>query len=200
MEEPKTRSGAWLVLKWMVLLTLNIAVVVLIPILFLYTQSAPVTPEGLAGLEYFSGCDILTVAGRRLETDSAGNTGYTGDSLDSWVLYENSAGEVRAVCLEWDLIAPRYRVRKSTDTLIPAGEEKYSFHVVGLGSVQNVTVSNHSRLQLADSGGEQRRKLAKMGYCAGVAALLALEFGAVKLVRRARRNRLPEPLGEYPSE
>lgn len=200
MEQPKTRSGAWLAVKWMVLLTLNVAVVVLIPILFLYTLSAPVTPEGLADLDYFRGCDVLAVAGRRLETDSAGNTGYTGDSLDSWVLYENSAGEVRAVCLEWDLIAPRYRIRKETDTLIPAGEEKYSFDVVGLGSVQKVTVSDHSQLQIADSGGEQRRKLAKMGYCAGVVVLLAMEFGAVKLVRRARRNRLPEPLGEYTSE
>ena len=104
MEQTQKHGAAGLVLKWILLIAADIAVVVLIPILFVYTQSAPVTPEGLAGLDYFSGCEITAIAGRYTRED--GTLDIRGSDADSWVLYENSAGEVRAVCLEWDLGHP----------------------------------------------------------------------------------------------
>ena len=90
MEQTKKSSAAGLVLKWILLIAADIAVVVLIPILFVYTQSAPVTPEGLAGLDYFSGCEITAIAGRYTRED--GTLDIRGSGADSWVLYENSAG------------------------------------------------------------------------------------------------------------
>ena len=44
MEQTQKHGAAGLVLKWILLIAADIAVVVLIPILFVYTQSAPVTP------------------------------------------------------------------------------------------------------------------------------------------------------------
>lgn len=188
MEQTKKHSAAGLVLKWILLIAADIAVVVLIPILFVYTQSAPVTVEGLAELDYFRDCDILMVAGRRLETDSAGNTGYTGDSLDSWVLYENSAGEVRAVCLEWDLVAPRYRVKADTDTLIPADEDPYTFITGGIFTKQQVTVTGQKTVETNVFYYSDIRRLAKTVYGAGVAVLLLAEFAVGKAIQKKKNK------------
>lgn len=186
MEQTKKRSAAGLVLKWILLIAADIAVVVLIPILFVYTQSAPVTPEGLAGLEYFSGCEITAIAGRYTREDGTLDT--RGSDADSWVLYQNSAGEVRAVCLEWDLAAPRYRVKADTDTLIPADEDPYTFTTGGILTKQQVTVTGQNSLQTDNFHYSDRRKLVQTAYGAGVAVLLLAEFAVGKAMQKKKNK------------
>lgn len=185
MEQTKKRSAAGLVLKWILLIAADIAVVVLIPILFVYTQSAPVTPEGLAGLEYFSGCEITAIAGRYTREDGTLDT--RGSDADSWVLYQNSAGEVRAVCLEWDLVAPRYRVKADTDTLIPADEDPYTFTTGGTLTKQQVTVTGQKTIQANTFAYSPRKRLVQTAYGAGVAVLLLAEFAVGKAMQKKEK-------------
>lgn len=186
MEQTQKSSAAGLVLKWILLIAADIAVVVLIPILFVYTQSAPVTPEGLAGLEYFSGCEITAIAGRYTRED--GTLDIRGSGADSWVLYENSAGEVRAVCLEWDLVAPRYRVKADTDTLIPADEDPYTFIAGGISTKQQVTVTGQKTVETDVLYYSDSRRLAKTVYGAGVAVLLLAEFAVGKAIQKKKNK------------
>ena len=187
MEQTQKHGAAGLVLKWILLIAADIAVVVLIPILFVYTQSAPVTPEGLAGLDYFSGCEITAIAGRYTRED--GTLDIRGSDADSWVLYENSAGEVRAVCLEWDLVAPRYRVKADTDTLIPADEDPYTFITGGIFTKQQVTVTGQKTVETDVFHYSDSRRLAKTAYGAGVAVLLLAEFAVGKAIQKKKNKR-----------
>ena len=186
MEQTQKHGAAGLVLKWILLIAADIAVVVLIPILFVYTQSAPVTPEGLAGLDYFSGCEITAIAGRYTREDGTLDT--RGSGADSWVLYENSAGEVRAVCLEWDLVAPRYRVKADTDTLIPADEDPYTFITGGIFTKQQVTVTGQKTVETDVFHYSDSRRLAKTVYGAGVAVLLLAEFAVGKAIQKKKNK------------
>ena len=186
MADIKTKSPVGKALKWALLLVLNMAVVAAAAVLFFYPLSAPVTQEGLAGLDYFSGCEIRAITGRYTREDGTLDT--RGGGAGSWVLYENSAGEVRAVYLEWDLVFPRYRIQANTDTLIPAGESSYTFTTPGFWSVQTVVVREQKTMEITSDTFQQRRGQVAISYGLYVLVLLGLEFRVADLVRWLRRK------------
>lgn len=112
-----------LILRWPLLALANFLLVLAFQALFIHTHPAPLTPDRLEALPYFSNCDVRSIAGAM--PTQAGL--MRGQSDPSWVLYRNSAGETRAVRIEWNLLLPRYKIEKGTDTLIPDDVEVYTF-------------------------------------------------------------------------
>ena len=101
-----------LILRWPLLALANFLLVLAFQALFIHTHPAPLTPDRLEALPYFSNCDVRSIAGAM--PTQAGL--MRGQSDPSWVLYRNSAGETHAVRIEWNLLLPRYKIEKGTDT------------------------------------------------------------------------------------
>lgn len=112
----------WHILIWLILYLANLLAALAFQYFFIHTYSAPLTAESLGSISYFNGCEILDISGEGVPDNS-----LIGKSSPDWILYKNQAGETRAVRIEWNLYMPRFRIEKNSDTLIPNGEESYTF-------------------------------------------------------------------------
>jgi len=132
---------------------------------FIHTYSAPLTAENLGSISYFNGCEILDISGEGVPDNS-----LIGKSSPDWILYKNHAGETHAVRIEWNLYMPRFRIEKNSDTLIPNGEERYTFSMRDFLGKNEVTVENQEAIvQLRWSG-----LVRQQGYIQGIHMLTAL--------------------------
>lgn len=163
----------------------SLLLVVALRTVFLYTHTAPLTPERLQELPYFRGSEVLEIAGTPME-----ETRPIGGKTDpNWVLYRTAEGETHAVRLEWDLYLPRFRVEKGTDTLIPAEEVSYTFTARDFLGTNTLTVRQQTWITKFDRTGAVRQQstiqtmtmLWALGLLVAVAAVC-------RLVRKARRT------------
>ena len=161
----------------------SLLLVVALRTVFLYTHTAPLTPERLQELPYFRGSEVLEIAGTPME-----ETRPIGGKTDpNWVLYRTAEGETHAVRLEWDLYLPRFRVEKGTDTLIPAEEVSYTFTARDYLGTNTLTVRQQTWITKFDRTGAYRQQstiqtmtmLWALGLLVAVAAVC-------RLVRKAR--------------
>ena len=58
-------AGPLAALRWILLVPVNLALIVAFQAFFIHTHDAPLTPESVAALPEFAGCEILDIAGRR---------------------------------------------------------------------------------------------------------------------------------------
>lgn len=172
MQDQSPWPAFWNRLKWVLLFLLNLAVLVAIPPLFLYTISQPPTAENLAAMPYFAGSTVLDVAGYG---GSEAPLDFS-DSKVNWVLYETGAGETRLVRLAWDRFFPRYRIQAGQDMALPTQEDPCTLTVqVGLRQ-EKITVTDQSRITHFYTGTASTfRELYKTLYLAGAALLLLPE-------------------------
>lgn len=170
---------------WLLLLVpVNLVLILAVQVLFIHTHDAPLTPESVAALPEFAGCEILDVAGPHVETSD-----MMGAIDPGWVLYRNAAGETRAVRVNWSLILPRYRIEKNKDFLIPADETPYTFTTPDFPGEDTVTVTQGQYLaEVSSTGYFYRRELTMTLYVLlGVGLLLA--EAAVYYFLRSRKRR-----------
>lgn len=170
---------------WLLLLVpINFVLILAFQAFFIHTHAAPLTPESVAELPEFAGCEILDVAGPLVEAGSR-----MGSVDPGWVLYRNAAGETRAVRVEWNYALPRYRIEKSKDFLIPAGESPYTFTTPNFPGEDTVTVTQGQHLaETYSSGYFNRQELSMTAYILLDAGMLLVE-AAVYYFLRDRRNR-----------
>ena len=157
--------------------------VVALRTVFLYTHTAPLTPERLQELPYFRGSEVLEIAGTPME-----ETRPIGGKTDpNWVLYRTAEGETHAVRLEWDLYLPRFRVEKGTDTLIPAEEVSYTFTARDFLGTNTLTVRQQTWITKFDRTGRQQSTIQTMTMLWALGLLVAVA-AVCRLVRKARRT------------
>ena len=175
-------AGPLTTLRWILVVPINLALVLLFQALLIHTHPAPLTPERAAALPEFSGCEILDIAGPEVEADSIlGSTGR------SWVLYRMESGETHAVRVEWNMFLPRYRVETGVDFLIPAGESSYTFTARDFLGQNTVTVENGDTLTRNGSTGAVRQQTYIMWtYVLWVLGLFLAEAGVIYLIRGRR--------------
>ena len=118
----------------------NFLLVLAFQALFIHTHPAPLTPDRLEALPYFSNCDVRSIAGTMPNLTGLGR----GKADPNWTLDRVFAGETRAVRIEWNLLLPRYKIEKGTDTLIPDDVEVYTFTKRDFLGKSEVTVSGQS--------------------------------------------------------
>ena len=82
-------AGPLAALRWILLVPVNLALIVAFQAFFIHTHAAPLTPESVAALPEFAGCEILDIAGPEVDADS-----LRGTTTPSWVLYRNAAGDL----------------------------------------------------------------------------------------------------------
>ena len=168
-------AGPLAALRWILLVPVNLALIVAFQAFFIHTHAAPLTPESVAALPEFAGCEILDIAGPEVDADS-----LRGTTAPSWVLYRNAAGETHVVRVEWSLPLPRYRIEKNVDFLIPDGD--------WLGQ-DNVTVENGQTITgWGTTGAVRQTSDAVRNYVLLTLGLFLLE-AAVYYFLRDRRNR-----------
>lgn len=177
-------AGPLAALRWILLVPVNLALIVAFQAFFIHTHAAPLTPESVAALPEFAGCEILDVAGPEVDADSLGGT-----TTPSWVLYRNAAGETHVVRVEWSLPLPRYRIEKNVDFLIPDGESPYTLTARNWLGQDNVTVENGQTItRWGTTGAVRQTSDAVRNYVLLTLGLFLLE-AAVYYFLRDRRNR-----------
>lgn len=182
-----------LILRWPLLALANFLLVLAFQALFIHTHPAPLTPDRLEALPYFSNCDVRSIAGAM--PTQAGL--MRGQSDPNWVLYRNSAGETRAVRIEWNLLLPRYKIEKGTDTLIPDDVEVYTFTKRDFLGKSEVTVSGQSFFSGVGSTGLFRQQGDIMTtYVLWTLGLMLLESAVKYQVEKKRKPRPAAPAGQ----
>ena len=163
----------------------SLLLVVALRTVFLYTHTAPLTPERLQELPYFRGSEVLEIAGTPMEETSP----IGGKTDPNWVLYRTAEGETHAVRLEWDLYLPRFRVEKGTDTLIPAEEVSYTFTARDYLGTNTLTVRQQTWITKFDRTGvvRQQSTIQTMTMLWALGLLVAVA-AVCRLVRKARRT------------
>ena len=63
-------AGPLAALRWILLVPVNLALIVAFQAFFIHTHAAPLTPESVAALPEFAGCEILDIAGPEVDADS----------------------------------------------------------------------------------------------------------------------------------
>lgn len=178
-------AGPLAALRWILLVPVNLALIVAFQAFFIHTHAAPLTPESVAELPEFAGCEILDVAGPLVEAGSR-----MGSVDPGWVLYRNAAGETRAVRVEWNYALPRYRIEKNVDFLIPAGESPYTFTTPNFPGEDTVTVTQGQHLaETYSSGNFNRQQLSMTAYILLDAGLFLLEAAVYYFLRGRRRGK-----------
>lgn len=170
---------------WLLLLVpINFVLILAFQAFFIHTHAAPLTPESVAALPEFAGCEILDIAGLEVDANS-----LRGTTTPSWVLYRNAAGETHVVRVEWSLPLPRYRIEKNVDFLIPDGESPYTLTARNWLGQDNVTVENGQTITRSGTTGAVRQTSdAVRNYVLLTLGLFLLE-AAVYYFLRDRRNR-----------
>ena len=62
-------AGPLAALRWILLVPVNLALIVAFQAFFIHTHAAPLTPESVAALPEFAGCEILDIAGPEVDED-----------------------------------------------------------------------------------------------------------------------------------
>ena len=186
MKEHKRKEagplGPLSILRWVLLAPINLILILMFQALFVHTQAAPLTPERLATLPVFSGCEILDIAGPKgMDNDTLGANDR------SWILYRNAAEETHVVRVEWNMILPRYRIETSVDFLIPAEESSYTVTARDLLGETRVIVENGQNFtNYGYSGGVRQQDSIIRRYVLVALGLILIEAGIYNLIRKAR--------------
>lgn len=178
-------AGPLAALRWILLVPVNLALIVAFQAFFIHTHAAPLTPESVAALPEFAGCEILDIAGPEVDADS-----LRGTTAPSWVLYRNAAGETHVVRVEWSLPLPRYRIEKNVDFLIPDGESPYTLTARNWLGQDNVTVENGQTITRSGTTGAVRQTSdAVRNYVLLTLGLFLLEAAVYYFLRGRRRGK-----------
>lgn len=177
--------GPLSILRWVLLAPINLILILMFQALFVHTQAAPLTPERLATLPVFSGCEILDIAGPEIGADD-----ILGSTERSWILYRNAAEETHVVRVEWNMILPRYRIETNVDFLIPAEESSYTVTARDFLGRNTVTVENGQAIANNEySGVFRQQNNIMMGYVLAALALILVEAAVCHLVQKGRMNK-----------
>ncbi len=175
----------WYILVWLVLYLVNLILVIAFQYFFIHTYSAPLTAEHLTQIPYFSGCKILDIAGTLPDESS-----LKGKSDPNWILYEDNTGVVRAVRAEWNLYVPRFRIEKSSDTLIADEDKSYTFSARDFLGTNKVVVENRNVIASFESAGAYRQQsYIQTAHILTAFALLLLEGALMLCVEKRTKKR-----------
>ena len=129
--------------------------------------------------------EILDIAGTLPDESS-----LKGKSDPNWILYEDNTGVVRAVRAEWNLYVPRFRIEKSSDTLIADEDKSYTFSARDFLGTNKVVVENRNVIASFESAGAYRQQsYIQTAHILTAFALLLLEGALMLCVEKRTKKR-----------